>query len=59
MTTLKQLKEKYSGQAVPDWEFVDAGLKPATVEAAIEAEPPKRRGRPPKAMNETTEGSEE
>jgi len=28
MTTLKELKQKYSGQAVPEWELVKAGLKP-------------------------------
>ena len=43
MTTLKQLKAKYSGQEVPQWEL-DALEKPA------EAEAPKRRGRPPNAV---------
>ena len=42
MFTLRQLKQKYSGQAIPEWELVANGLKDAP------AEEPKRRGRPPK-----------
>ncbi len=44
MLTLKQLKQKYSGQEVPEWELVVNGLKGAPAES----EAPKRRGRPPK-----------
>jgi len=44
MSTLQELKQKYSGQAVPDWELVAAGLKEPTV-----AEPERRKpGRPRK-----------
>lgn len=45
MTTLKELKAKYSSQAVPDWELVRAGLK----EPEAPIEPEKRKpGRPRK-----------
>lgn len=46
MTTLADLKYKYGGQAVPDWEL--AKLKNEKAPEAAPAEPPKRRGRPPK-----------
>lgn len=51
MLTLKQLKAKYSGQEVPDWELAANGLK----EPQAEAEAPKRRGRPPKVEDPTSE----
>lgn len=41
--TLKELKQKYSGQAVPEWELIAAGLK--------ENEPERRKpGRPRKEV---------
>jgi hypothetical protein len=48
MTTLKNLKMKYSGQPIPEWELIAAGLK----EAEQTEEPAKRRGRPPKVHTE-------
>ena len=45
---LQELKRKYSGQAIPQWEL-DAIKKPAEPEA------PKRRGRPPKVEEPTPE----
>ena len=53
--TLRQLKQKYSGQAVPEWELVANGLK----DAPAEAEQPKRRGRPPKVEAEQPNGEGE
>jgi hypothetical protein len=41
MTTLKQLKAKYSGQAVPEWELVAAGLKEPPADEA-----PKKKAKP-------------
>jgi hypothetical protein len=52
--TLKQLKAKYSGQTVPEWELIANGLK----EGTSTEDAPKRRGRPPNKV-EDTEGSEE
>ncbi len=41
--TLKELKQKYSGQAIPEWELIAAGLK--------ENEPaPRKPGRPRKEV---------
>lgn len=52
MTTLKELKAKYSGQAVPEWELIAAGLKPDGELGETQVEQVKRRGRPPKAAEE-------
>lgn len=40
MSTMDELKRKYSGAAVPEWELVKAGLKPGV---APKAEEPARR----------------
>lgn len=53
MPTLADLKRKYSGQAIPEWEMEAAGLlnaKPAPI--SVDQEAPKRRGRPPKVQDE-------
>ncbi len=42
MTTLKELKQKYSGQAVPEWELVKAGLKPGETTPTPAPEPVRR-----------------
>lgn len=42
--TLKELKHKYSGQAIPEWELVKAGLKQP------EAEGEKQRSKPKKTV---------
>lgn len=55
MTTLRQLKEKYSGQVIPDWELEAAGLK----DKPAESEAPKRRGRPPKVEDPAPEAEAE
>lgn len=40
--TLKELKHKYSGQAIPEWELVKAGLKQSdTVEKRGHGRPKK------------------
>lgn len=54
MTTLQQLKYKYGGQAIPEWEL--AKLENEKSPEAMPAEPPKRRGRPPKITVEDKAG---
>lgn len=41
MTDIKQLKAKYSGQAIPEWELVAAGLKASAADEA-----PKKKAKP-------------
>jgi len=45
--TLKELKLKYSGQAIPDWELIKAGLKSAETP---ETETKRSPGRPKKSV---------
>lgn len=52
MTTLKELKQKYSGQAVPEWELVKAGLKPGETTPTPAPEPVRKPGRPKKIETE-------
>lgn len=42
--TLKELKQKYSGQAIPEWELIAAGLKESSEPA------PRKPGRPRKEV---------
>lgn len=55
MMTLKQLKAKYSGQTVPEWELIANGLK----DDAQSEDAPKRRGRPPKVQDAEPEAEGE
>lgn len=48
---LKQIKTKYSGQDVPQWEL--DRLEPQITAAVANADAPKRRGRPPNVKPET------
>jgi hypothetical protein len=54
MMTLKQLKAKYSGQTVPEWELIANGLKG-------DAPAPAKRGpgRPPKVEDPAPESEGE
>ncbi len=45
--TLKELKLRYSGQAIPDWELIKAGLKSAETP---ETETKRSPGRPRKIV---------
>lgn len=45
--TLKELKLKYSGQAIPEWELIKAGLKSAET---LETETKRSPGRPRKVV---------
>lgn len=54
MSTLDELKRKYSGGTVPDWELEKAGLKPSTGKAE-EPPPPRRKIKLPK-VEESEEG---
>lgn len=45
--TLKELKLRYSGQAIPDWELIKAGLKSAETSETVEKRSP---GRPRKIV---------
>lgn len=52
---LKQLKAKYSGQTIPEWELAAHGLK----SGETGAEPARNRGRPPKAKPEAEPAPDE
>ena len=45
--TLKELKLRYSGQAIPEWELIKAGLKKLETSETVEKRSP---GRPRKIV---------
>ncbi len=45
--TLKELKLRYSGQAIPEWELIKAGLKKPETSETVEKRSP---GRPRKIV---------
>lgn len=45
--TLKELKLRYSGQAIPEWELIKAGLKKTETSETVEKRSP---GRPRKIV---------
>lgn len=40
--TLKELRLKYSGQAIPEWELIKAGLKKPETSETVEKRKPKK-----------------
>lgn len=56
MTTLAELKRKYSGQTIPDWELARVGTVAEVAETVSAPEPKKRRRKEAQPTEPVTDG---